>query len=41
MQKLPEALTERRVTHAQRKGTVPTKERISFYLSNDKRSDNT
>ena len=40
MQKLPEASDRNRETHAQRKGTIPTKGRISFSFSGERRSDN-
>ena len=41
MQKLLRPLTGIGATHAHRKGTVPTKVRISFSFSNDQRSDKT
>ena len=39
MQKLPEAPVREGAKHAQRKGTVPTKDKISFSFSSDQRSD--
>ena len=41
MQKLLEAPDKKRRMQAQRKGTVPRKERISFSFSYDQQSDNT
>ena len=41
MQKLPEARDRKRGDACERKGAVPTKERISFFFSSDQWSDKT
>ena len=41
MQKLPEAPDRKRSDACTKKGTVSTKERISFFFSDDRQSENT